>query len=177
MKQAGHTKPSSTVSLGGAAGNDRCRLCILCSLLSVAFLFSEHVAPAWAYQVGCELVLARTNVEVVFTVTGLPSSHFWLRKPVSKCPLGTYSNAQRRPRHVTTGKSRLQTGRSTARGKELMFARRGAGPRVELSKSQEPVMSADASSSSRLRPLCATMERRSSMADARTRSRAVAGRG
>ena len=38
-------------------------------------------------------------------------------------------------------------------------------------------MSADASSSSRLRPLCATMERRSSMADARTRSRAVAGRG
>ena len=38
-------------------------------------------------------------------------------------------------------------------------------------------MSADASSSSRLRPLCATMERLSSMADARTRSRAVAGRG
>ena len=38
-------------------------------------------------------------------------------------------------------------------------------------------MSADASSSSRLRPLCATMERRSSMAEARTRSRAVAGRG
>ena len=38
-------------------------------------------------------------------------------------------------------------------------------------------MSADASSSSRLRPLCATMERRSSIADARTRSRAVAGRG
>jgi len=38
-------------------------------------------------------------------------------------------------------------------------------------------MSADSSSSSRLRPVCASADRRSSIADALTLSRAVAGRG